>query len=77
MSVSTYFDSEGVSIFGDKVLTVGQLRDMLANVPDDVHVVIGSDDWYQNVNAVALPDGGVNFCCVTLFQGATYDARQQ
>jgi hypothetical protein len=76
MSVSTYFESEGVSIFGHKVLTVGQLRDMLTNVPDDVHVVIGSDDWYQNVSAVALPDGD-GFSCVTLFQGAIYDARQQ
>ena len=77
MATEIVFESEGVSIFGHSVLTVGQLRQMLANVPDDVHVVIATDGWYDNVSCVAIPDeDGEHYVAVTLFHGETFDARQ-
>jgi uncharacterized protein with GYD domain len=71
------FESEGVSMFGDSVLTVGQLRKLLASVPDEVHVVIATDGWYDNVSCVAIPDeNGEHYVAVTLYHGETFDARQ-
>jgi hypothetical protein len=77
MATECVFESEGVSLFGHSVLTVGQLRKMLANVPDETHVVIANDGWYDNVSCVAIPDEhGEHYVAVTLFSGETFDARQ-
>ena len=71
------YESEGVSLFGESVLTVGQLRQLLANVPDYVHVAIATEDWYRNVSFVAIPDADNNlYSAVTLYQGSNYDCRQ-
>lgn len=60
------------------ILTVAALRQILATVDDDAQIVIAGDDIglaYQNVRAVATPDGHT-FCAVTLFTADTYDPRQ-
>ena len=60
------------------ILTVAALRQILATVDDSAQIVIAGDDIglaYQNVRAVATPDGHT-FCAVTLFVADTYDPRQ-
>lgn len=63
-----------------KVLTVGDLRKILAEIHPDTEVVIATGDWYDNVGAVEMPDG-VNTVCVTLHRSSPdtvgdYDTRQ-
>lgn len=58
-----------------KALTVWQLRELLANVDGDTFVVIASDAWYSNIEAVQLPDGE-GWEAVTLFSSSAYDTRQ-
>lgn len=64
--------------FDRQVLTVGALRAMLADVPDDRHVVLAKDDWYVNVATVAIPadDMQGEYMAVTLYPGVDFDARQ-
>ena len=63
-----------------KVLTVGDLRKILADIHPDTEVVIATGDWYDNVGAVELPnDNGT--VCVTLHRSSPdtvgdYDCRQ-
>lgn len=64
---------------GREILTVGQLRRMLAGLPDDTHVVSESDDFYQNIRAVGVPRGeGCNdeWACLTFLRGAEFDFHQ-
>lgn len=65
-----------------QILTVGQLRDMIAGFDDDVHVVIDNDSmrgtsvgWYTNIGYVDLPDDDI-FIAVTLYGGAECDSNQ-
>ena len=67
----------------DKPLTVGDLKELIANLPDDMQVLTSSapegsqSDWY-NINTIAVPttDFENGFSAVTLFLADTYDARQ-
>lgn len=64
---------------GREILTVGQLRRMLAGLPDDTHVVSESDDFYQNIRAVGVPRGedwDGEWSCLTFLRGAEFDFRQ-
>lgn len=64
---------------GREILTVGQLRRMLAGLPDDTHVVSESDDSYQNIRAVGVPRGegcADEWACLTFLRGAEFDFRQ-
>lgn len=38
-----------------QALTVGQLREVIANLPDSVEVVIDTDGWYDNIRGVIVP----------------------
>lgn len=63
-----------------KVLTVGDLRKILAEIHPDTEVVIATEHWFDNVGAVEMPDG-VNTVCVTLHRSSPdtvgdYDTRQ-
>lgn len=66
-----------------KPLTVGDLKELIANLPDDVQILTSSiptgakSDWY-NINSVALPSpkNDSYFSAVTLFLTDTYDPRQ-
>lgn len=67
---------------GRDILTVGQLRAMLAGLDDGDHVVLATDDWFVNVEHVGRPvrDAGgesvTGFECLTLFPGSPFDTRQ-
>lgn len=64
---------------GREILTVGQLRRILAGLPDDTHVVSESDDFYQNIRAVGVPRGedwDGEWSCLTFLRGAEFDFRQ-
>jgi hypothetical protein len=58
-------------------LTVGQLKELIANLPDDTQVIIGiesADEWL-NVEAVEIPDFQEDFF-FNLMTANTFDARQ-
>lgn len=62
------------------ILTVGQLREILAHVDADTHVVLATADWpywYVNVESVIVPgEDGDGYLAVTLYPGFPYDSRQ-
>lgn len=63
-----------------KALTVGQLRKLFADIHPDTEVVIATEEWYDNIGEVELPnDDGI--VCVTLHRSSpdtvgNYDVRQ-
>jgi hypothetical protein len=67
----------------DKPLTVGDLKEILANLPDNMQILTSSiptgaqSDWY-NINTIAIPtrDFENGFSAVTLFLSDSYDPRQ-
>lgn len=64
--------------WGRQILTVGTLRRLLEGLDDDTHVVVASEDWYDNVATVAVP-GDPEFAewsAVTLMPGEPLDTRQ-
>lgn len=64
--------------YGREILTVSQLRQLLEGRPDDEHVVIAMEDWYRNIECVALPDLSYcgNYIALTFHPGSVFDARQ-
>jgi len=58
------------------ILTVKQLRKLLEGLDAETQIVVGTDDWYNNIAGVHLPqeDG---YICLTFVQGEPYDTRQQ
>lgn len=57
------------------ILTVAQLKKMIANLPDETQVIIGTgDDWF-NVEAVEIPDFEEHFF-FNLMTADTFDSRQ-
>lgn len=65
---------------GRAILTVGQLRHILRDVPEHVHVVMDDGQgWYVNVGATIVPGADyerAEFLCVTFDRGDEYDSRQ-
>lgn len=58
-----------------KGLTLSQLRELTANLPGDTEIVIhNGEGWYDDVSAIAVPDGE-GYCCVTLWSGEGWDNR--
>lgn len=65
-------------------LTVGALRRIIEGMDDEIHVVLSSEDWFDNVDCVyapppeGIPDDyvGTEWQCLTLFSGVSFDARQ-
>lgn len=58
------------------IMTVGELRRLLAGLDELTQVVIGSGDGdYLNIEGAILPDGE-DWHAVTLFSVDTYDPRQ-
>lgn len=41
----------------DRPLTVGQLRALMVDLPNDTQVTIATRDWYTNVEGVGTPGG--------------------
>lgn len=63
-----------------KVLTVGQLRTLIADIDPDIEVVVATDGWYTNIEFVASPNDDA-YACLTLFpnidsQNGNWDTRQ-
>lgn len=64
-------------------LTVGDLRYIIANLPDDMQVLTSSipegsqEDWY-NIDKIDIPtkDFENGLSALTLFLANTYDSRQ-
>lgn len=71
---TTCFDSQDE--YGRAILTVGQLKRILAHQPDHIQVVLEDDDWYVNVGRVMVPVEGSDYSCLTLEAGEAFDARQ-
>lgn len=53
------------------ILTVGELKEMLAKLSDDTEIVVAHDGWYRDIAEVILPDEEVYFA-VTLFTKDTF-----
>jgi hypothetical protein len=61
----------------DGPLTVGRLREIIADLDDFIQVVLYNDDagWYQNIDEVASPVDGDDVC-VSFFPGSAFDPLQ-
>ena len=58
------------------IMTVGELRRLLAGLDELTQVVVGSGDGdYLNIEGAILPDGE-DWHAVTLFTVDSYDSRQ-
>jgi hypothetical protein len=66
-----------------KPLTVGDLKELIANLPDDMQVLTSSipegaqDDWF-NIDEIEIPtaDFANGYSALTLMLADTYDSRQ-
>lgn len=67
----------------DKPLTVGDLKEIIANLPDDMQILTSSipdgaqSDWY-NISLIEIPTENFEngFSAMTLFLDDSYDSRQ-
>jgi hypothetical protein len=58
------------------ILTVGELKAILAKHSDDTQIVTTNDEgWFSNIAQVIEPDGNSYFA-ITLETANTFDARQ-
>lgn len=61
---------------GSGPLRVSTLRQLLDDLDPELCVVVDDGDgWYVNVGSVVRPVDDDDYSCVTLFQGAPWDAR--
>ena len=58
------------------ILTVGQLRAILANMADHEQITIATDHWWLNIESVDTPDDENGNSSVILYTADTYDTRQ-
>jgi hypothetical protein len=66
-----------------KPLTVGDLKELIANLPNDMQILTSSipegstNDWY-NIDEIEIPteDFENGYSALTLMLADTYDARQ-
>jgi hypothetical protein len=57
-------------------LTVGRLKEILANLEDHIPVVLATDTWYDHVDGIGIPNEDRDpYSCVTFFHGPSWDAR--
>jgi hypothetical protein len=56
-------------------IKVGDLKKLLSSIDDDVQVVIGSNDWFNNITMYHYPDGE-NYVALTLELGEECNTRQ-
>lgn len=60
-----------------RILTVGQLRSMIAMLPAETHVVMADKDWYVNIGDTGIPNDDQDpWSAVTFFAGSPFDSRQ-
>ena len=57
------------------ILTVGELKALLAKYEDNTQIVVAKDDWYANISEVVEPDNDSYFA-ITLYTKDDFDARQ-
>ena len=57
------------------ILTVGELKEILANYSDDTQIVVAKEEWYLNISNVVLPDNESTLA-LTLETSDTFDPRQ-
>ena len=71
--------------YGRAILTVGELKRLLADIDDRRHVVMSVGDWYNNIECVHLPCSAANessdddngdWMCVTFEPGDELSTRQ-
>lgn len=56
-------------------VTVGELKNVLSAYNDGVQIVIGTDNWYKNIESVQLPNNDDTFTII-LYPGKDFDTRQ-
>ena len=57
------------------VLTVGELKKILADYSDDTQIVVANEEWYLNISNVVLPDNN-GIYAITFETADTFDPRQ-
>ena len=57
------------------ILTVGELRAILAKHSEDTQIVVAKDEWFANICEVVEPDNESYFA-ITLYTEDTFDPRQ-
>ena len=59
------------------ILTVGELRTILAQYEDDIQILVGDDDGeYYNISSLQGVDGDDGEPCLNIFCSKDYDPRQ-
>lgn len=59
----------------EPTITVGDLKKILNNLHDSRQIVLGTKDWYTNIQRVQLPDDESTFT-LTLITGSEFDTCQ-
>lgn len=57
------------------ILTVGELKAILAKHSDKTQIVVANDGWYSNIEEVIEPDNDSYFA-ITFYTKDTFDPRQ-
>jgi hypothetical protein len=57
------------------ILTLGQFLELVKDLPLTTQMVVAKDDWFENINEIALPDNDSYFA-ITFYSVDTFDARQ-
>ena len=57
------------------ILTLGQFLDLVKDLPLTTQMVVATNDWYENINEIILPDNEFNLA-ITFYSKDTFDPRQ-
>ena len=57
------------------ILTVGELKALLAKYEDNTQIVVAKDDWYANIAEIVEPDNDSYFA-ITFYTKDDFDPRQ-
>ncbi len=59
------------------ILTVGQMKAILANFSDDIQICVANEDWYLNISQVELPESeDTTRFAITFVTSDDFDPRQ-
>ena len=58
------------------ILTVGELKEILAKHSEDTQIVVADSSWYLNINEVMEVNEDEGMFAITLFTNNDFDPRQ-
>ena len=59
------------------ILTVGQMKAILANFSDDIQICVANEDWYLNIAKIELPElEDTTRFAITFVTSDDFDPRQ-